>query len=626
MVLETDNLVLTKKFRSVEKFWECILNSHSSITINLKSVKSTVKTEIASMSKDSQSKAQQPPEGHLLILGCSDRKIKNLNLDKAPALEVYEGSGFRDLRKYLKENGWPPGLIIKIIPAEDEIIDATKLINCDDRHLDEETTKAINLKDLGELRSIYINAGKDYQPTISIIEELYPPDRIVYAEGRTGKKTQSLIQWLSSLPNCTASVPFQQSDKRSCLYFFPDWDDYVYEPFHVEETDEIRKSERVERKYAYEIFGAETPYDGLLLSLAQLRTKKGPLNRLGKKDSLNFRDKMQVPENLLLFGDCGAFSYIGDSIPPLSCEEAASLYNQFGLDLGTSVDHIPISSISEKEKEKRMDLTAKNAKKFLEIHRAHKYQFVPVGSIQGVTSDDYAGFVHEYVEWGYKHIALGGLVRRRDSEILEIVAAVRKALQEHTRGEDENIWVHLFGVLRPDLQSSFQSLGVSSFDSASYLRKAWSSPNRNYLTADGKWYGSIRIPFSKSKAMREVTKSDSTISNQVMQELEKKCLLSLQRFGGKETEVQAVLEDINKYSALLQRKGTYNRFSEKHRELLENRPWEKCECQVCKDAGINIVIFRGANRNRRRGFHNTWVFYHKILHKGRKKSSRKSGT
>jgi hypothetical protein len=23
-----------------------------------------------------------------------------------------------------------------------------------------------------------------------------------------------------------------------------------------------------------------------------------------------------------------------------------------------------------------------------------------------------------------------------------------------------------------------------------------------------------------------------------------------------------------------------------------------------------VVIFRGNNRNRRRGFHNTWVFYH----------------
>jgi len=42
---------------------------------------------------------------------------------------------------------------------------------------------------------------------------------------------------------------------------------------------------------------------------------------------------------------------------------------------------------------------------------------------------------------------------------------------------------------------------------------------------------------------------------------------------------------------------------------LEDRPWEKCPCDICKRWGIEIVIFRGNNRNRRRGFHNTYVFY-----------------
>ena len=35
----------------------------------------------------------------------------------------------------------------------------------------------------------------------------------------------------------------------------------------------------------------------------------------------------------------------------------------------------------------------------------------------------------------------------------------------------------------------------------------------------------------------------------------------------------------------------------------------KCPCEVCKAAGVEVVIFRGNNRNRRRGFHNTYVFY-----------------
>ena len=41
---------------------------------------------------------------------------------------------------------------------------------------------------------------------------------------------------------------------------------------------------------------------------------------------------------------------------------------------------------------------------------------------------------------------------------------------------------------------------------------------------------------------------------------------------------------------------------------LEARPWEKCDCKICKDIGVEVIIFRGNNRNRRRGFHNLYVY------------------
>ena len=139
----------------------------------------------------------------------------------------------------------------------------------------------------------------------------------------------------------------------------------------------------------------------------------------------------------------------------------------------------------------------------------------------------------------------------------------------------------------------------------------------------GKWYGSIRIPFSTSKTMREVAESDPKFANGALQELEEECLTKLKLFDDQKMSEQEVLKSVNEYSALLQRKKTYNRFSERHQELLNERPWEKSPCKVCKDAGINIVVFRSANRNRRRGFHNTWVFYHKVLHRKHNKSSKK---
>ncbi|WP_248908172.1 DUF6884 domain-containing protein [Halocatena marina] len=48
---------------------------------------------------------------------------------------------------------------------------------------------------------------------------------------------------------------------------------------------------------------------------------------------------------------------------------------------------------------------------------------------------------------------------------------------------------------------------------------------------------------------------------------------------------------------------------EEYQETLKSRPWEKCDCPVCTENGVEVCIFRGNDRNRRRGFHNTRRFY-----------------
>jgi len=52
-----------------------------------------------------------------------------------------------------------------------------------------------------------------------------------------------------------------------------------------------------------------------------------------------------------------------------------------------------------------------------------------------------------------------------------------------------------------------------------------------------------------------------------------------------------------------------------YHELLEDRPWRQCDCKICQEIGIDVVIFRNSNRNRRRGFHNTYVFYKNLQDK-----------
>ena len=47
---------------------------------------------------------------------------------------------------------------------------------------------------------------------------------------------------------------------------------------------------------------------------------------------------------------------------------------------------------------------------------------------------------------------------------------------------------------------------------------------------------------------------------------------------------------------------------------LEHKPWKCCDCAVCRDIGVEVIIFRSSNRNKRRGMHNLGV-YHRHLSK-----------
>ena len=484
------------------------------------------------------------------------------------------------------------------------------------------------LSTLGSFEHVFVNLGNDYRLAVGDVRDIFPNAR--FARGGIGSKMKDMKRWLRRLPRYTAPFPKRPPGRQSYLYFFPDWDDFVYEPFVAEQRRDHRVTGAVIKRYAHELFGDKTPYDGLLVSLAQLSVGKGALSRLveANVEARDLRKQMRVPSRLLMFGDCGAFSYAGQPAPPFTPARAAELYEKFGFDAGASVDHIPLPEIvevgksgklikrklTERERRERVELTVANAERFLHIHRKKAYQFVPVGVIQGMSTESYVRCVNDYIDMGYRHIALGGLVPRVDGDILKICTATRKAIQDRTRGEAHNIWIHLFGILRPKLQAAFRTLGVSSFDSASYLRKAWLRSDQNYLSPDGKrWYSSIRVPISSSSAMRDGGLKAS-LSTAQMSRMENRCLSALDAFDGSEATAAEVLESVNEYGPLLQRKGEDNHFVAKHSALLRDRPWEKCRCPLCRSAGINVVVFRGASRNKRRGLHNTWVFYHKVLH------------
>jgi RNase P subunit RPR2 len=51
---------------------------------------------------------------------------------------------------------------------------------------------------------------------------------------------------------------------------------------------------------------------------------------------------------------------------------------------------------------------------------------------------------------------------------------------------------------------------------------------------------------------------------------------------------------------------------ERYTNTLTKAPWKKCPCKICKTVGIEVIIFRSSNRNKRRGFHNLYAYQNHI--------------
>ncbi|MGO9520370.1 MAG: tRNA-guanine transglycosylase DpdA, partial [Candidatus Korobacteraceae bacterium] len=318
-----------------------------------------------------------------------------------------------------------------------------------------------------------------------------------------------------------------------------------------------------------------------------------------------------------LFGDCGAFSYVNEKTPTISVEQATALYQLHGFDFGASVDHIPVPAILENgarrdlrraERLDRVRLTRKNAEQFINLVKKRNAGFRPVGTIQALDPEAYARTACLYHELGYRYIALGGLVPLSDGLVEEIVAKVMAAVG----ALKPRPWVHLFGVFRPMLQARFRELKVDSFDSASYFRKAWLRFDQNYLASNGRWYAAVRVPMtSDGRTRQRLEECGLDVAALETQEMQAMTLLC--KYGRDEVGIQEVLDAVIEYDEKLTRSSDSRSMRAKYERTLTDRPWQRCDCPFCRKAGIHVLIFRGANRNKRRGAHNTLMLYQQVL-------------
>jgi hypothetical protein len=566
---------------------------------------------------------------NLVVLGCSATKTNPAGV--VPAISLYDGPTFRVLRSFLRDYRWPTDLSIAVLSAKYGLIGAVTQISTYNKRMTERRAAQLNpevtaaLVGLGEHHQrIDLVMGRDYLNSIDMpeVEEAHDA-RIRVAKGPIGMKLNHLHRLLRSgaLEKRLHAPELTVSNGRP-LYFLPDWDDFVDADFDFvkDKFSEAKRDDRSETHVSM-LTAPRKMSDGVLVSLAQHLGRKGLLKRVHtiENDSLaprSVRRHFGLSKNQWAFGDCGAFSYCGAEDPSITVEQAVNVYDLYEFDLGASVDHIPLEEVfrdgktvrlTSSERRRRVDLTRRNAQRFIDVHEEVGARFIPVGVVQGVTAADYAKQIPDYIEMGYSHLALGGLVPRNDGDILEVVTGVVAKFD----GTTARPWLHLLGVFRPKLQDQFRRLGVNSFDSASYFRKAWLRSGQNYLGANGNWYAAVRVP-PTSDARTLLRLRQKGYSTERIQKLEKSALSALRSYDKGHLSLDACLDTVKSYDQLLARGESAKDLFAAYRRTLEEKPWRQCDCAVCADIGIDVLIFRGLNRNKRRGAHNTLCLFRSL--------------
>jgi len=368
----------------------------------------------------------------------------------------------------------------------------------------------------------------------------------------------------------------------------------------------------------------------------------------------------------------------------------------------------------EDDKQVRYDITLENALEIKELYDDDEWSFRLMAAFQGWDPESYTKALSEILDMGYQYVGVGGVAGSQLAQVEEIVKEVGNNIATFEAETQTRIDTHVFGFAKSD---GFDTIGrsrVSSIDSASMLRAAWTG-GKNYHLTSGERYDAVRVRYASSRddfetairkslhgqevlrTLRAYGNGESVVATleqwsdekeQILPELEtylrknrhrsqfdlrrlrdvteafradfeygyelqanysddlRKKIIKLLRKDGEEdpidfdeyrqlihsaeeidTEFPRNIDRIIQLESESGEVGTFKQMwvvledyaqsdeindadlLEDYRRTLRARPWERCDCPICAEHGIEVAIFRGNNRNRRRGFHNTYRFY-----------------
>ena len=154
----------------------------------------------------------------------------------------------------------------------------------------------------------------------------------------------------------------------------------------------------------------------------------------------------------------------------------------------------------------------------------------------------------------------------------------------------------------------FSRLGVTSFDSTSAFRQAFMDDRKNYHTLDDTFVA-IRVPQVEGNLALKKGILAGQISQRDAVVVERECLRSLRAYDAQDGDIASALSALAEYEIITRSKTNY---SDAYKRTLTAKPWKECPCMICQKHGIEVAIFRGTERNKRRGFHNLSVLADKM--------------
>lgn len=418
-------------------------------------------------------------------------------------------------------------------------------------------------------------------------------------------------------------------------FLYSDTQDYV-DPLYDFMADRNAPGRRRywDDTYAHEMM-KPAPYDGLLVSMSAVRQAAGVAKskvrystaeehrmlRDGVRKFLRYTGPKH--KNAMLLGDCGAFAYVEHEKPAYAPQEVVEFYSDAGFTHGISPDHIifdcditnPPASEMPEAVTARFEITQANAEEFLKLTREEGETFEPVGAVQGWSPKSIAQAAVQLEAMGYRYLAIGGLVPLKVEIIHLVLRALRAAIKPETK-------IHLLGFAKADDIHEFTGYGITSFDSTSPLIRAFKDAKSNYYMPSPKggldYYAAVRIPqaIENSRLMQGIKRG--IFGSEDLQRRETKALAALRALDTNGGRVKAALDAVMDYQRFLTL-GDGSPIEKHEKDLLkmrglvertlEDAPWKRCQCEICKSVGVEVIIFRSSNRNKRRGFHNLGVYH-----------------